>query len=77
MIRPIRRLRKLLTPPCRTCEHYMPPVLKKHGYCYSEKYLDYTERVSGCRYDRAENTLVRGTRFCTYEPKEATDADGA
>lgn len=75
MIRPIRHLRKLLTPPCRTCGHYMKPVLREKGYCYSEKYLSHRERVSGVRYDRAENTLVRGTRFCTYEPKEDTDAD--
>ena len=49
-------------------------VLSEKGYCYSEKYLSHRERVSGVRYDRAENTLVRGTRFCIYEPKEDTDA---
>lgn len=75
MLHPIRHLRKLLTPPCRTCKHSSCFALGKQCYCESEKYLDHEERVSGVRYRRADNSYVRGTRFCTYEKKEDADAD--
>lgn len=75
MPNPIRHLRKLLTPPCSACRHYGPDYMHNSGSCYSKRFLDHEERVSGMKYTCAENTLVRGTRFCTYEPKGEADAD--
>jgi hypothetical protein len=76
MIKPIKHLRKILTPPCSTCRHYEGSCcFGRAGSCYSKKYLDHEERVRGLQYLKAENTLVRGTRFCTYEEKEGNDAD--
>lgn len=71
MNNPIRHIRKLLTPPCSTCKHYSKPLFgESQPCCRSNKYLDREERISGRRYERAMNTLVRGTRFCTYERRE-------
>lgn len=75
MINPIKYIRKVSTPPCSTCRHYKGGFFGVAGYCYSKKYLEYVERVSGMQYLKGENTLVRGTRFCTYEEKEGNDAD--
>ena len=75
MIKPIKYLRKILTPPCSTCRHYEGSYSGLAGFCYSKKYLDYKERVSGLQDFKAKNTLVRGTRFCTYEEKEVNDAN--
>lgn len=76
MLHPIRYLRRIRTPLCSTCRHYARPIIGEYGKCYSRKYLDHVERVSGLIYRSADNTLVRGTRFCTYEKKEDADADG-
>ena len=75
MIKPIKHLRKILTSPCSTCHHYESSCFGGDGFCYSKKYLDYVERISGLQYLKPKNTLVRGTRFCTYEEKAGNDAD--
>lgn len=75
MIKPIKYLRKIFTPPCSTCRHYESSCFGGAGSCYSKKYLDYAERASGIQCLSAKNTVVRGTRFCTYEKKEGNDAD--
>lgn len=74
MFHPIKYLRSLLTPLCSTCSRYSKHTFDVRGSCYSRKYLDHEERVSGLRYRSADNALVRGTRFCTYERKVDTDA---
>lgn len=67
---PIRHIRKLLTPPCSTCKRCASSYFDASQYCYSKKYLDYVERVSGMRYRNSDCSNVRGTRFCTYERRE-------
>ena len=72
---PIKYLRLVTTPTCDTCCHFIRAGLFSNDRCACEKYLEHVNRLEGVRYDRAEIRLVRGTRWCDYEPIEDGDTD--
>lgn len=66
MSEPIKTYRKLKTPPCRTCARKM-----SYGFCRAKEYCDFHERIDPFDWgDDAPRELIRGTRWCHYEPKE-------
>jgi len=71
---PIKRLRLLTTPPCSECENCGEIRYGVTPSCYSETYLLHEEHISGIKYERADNTLVRGTRWCRFEHRSDDDA---
>ena len=70
---PIRRLRRLVTPPCRECAHYgekLVGLLEYVPVCRCERYLVHEEKLRCVRHDSAHCDIVRGTRFCAFESEE-------
>ncbi|WP_276683313.1 hypothetical protein [Slackia piriformis] len=63
---PIRRWRKLHTPPCRLCAHYV-----KDGYaeCTCPAAVLRKEKLRGLTCTKVRSDDVRGTRVCRFEPK--------
>ena len=63
---PIRRWRKLRTPPCRLCAHYV-----KDGYaeCTCPAAVLRKEKLRGLTCTKVRSDDVRGTRVCRFEPK--------
>lgn len=70
IVNPVRYIRVGLMPPCSQCKHCGEVILRKSLPCYSTKVLDHYERTTGIKYEYLDNTFVRGTRFCTFEPRE-------
>lgn len=62
---PIRRWRKLHTPPCRLCAHY-----SKDGNCTCPAAIVRDEQLHGARIFVLRSDYVRGTRVCAFEPKK-------
>lgn len=71
---PIRRWRKLHTPPCRLCANH---AAKRDPYfarivwnaCRCRRAIDRSERLDGAHADLLLCEEVRGTRYCAFEPK--------
>lgn len=73
---PIRYLRLVTTPACDKCRNYLDRGIFSDGECMCERYLEHINRVNGKRYKRADIDLVRGTRWCDFEPiEDEEDAD--
>lgn len=71
---PIRYWRLVTTPTCETCGHYVRSVIPSKSRCACKKYLEHANRLNGTEYRVAEISLVRGTRWCDFEPiEEETD----
>ena len=63
---PIKTHRKLKTPPCRTCSRSLPL-----SGCFAKEYCDFHERIDPFDWGNdVPRELIRGTRWCHYEPKE-------
>lgn len=67
---PIKYLRLVTTPACNTCCHFARGLSFDWDKCTCKKYLEHINRLGGTRYDRANVGLVRGTRWCDFEPIE-------
>ena len=63
---PLRKWRKLHTPPCRLCAHYV-----KDGYaeCACPAAVLRKEKLRGLTCTEVRSDDVRGTRVCRFEPK--------
>lgn len=63
---PLRKWRKLHTPPCRLCAHYV-----KDGYaeCTCPAAVLRKEKLRGLTCTKVRSDDVRGTRVCRFEPK--------
>lgn len=72
---PIRRWRKLHTPPCRMCANHAAKrdpdfariVLDE---CRCPRARERAERLEGRHADWLRCAEVRGTRMCAFEPKK-------
>lgn len=64
----------LTTAPCMECAYhsrdYCTDFYSKDDVCSCEKYLDRLEKLKCKRFKNALCTVVRGTRFCDFKPKE-------
>ncbi len=69
---PLRRWRKLRTPPCRLCEHYA-----KDGcvvdICACPAAVELEEKLTGSLCFNVRSKNVRGTRVCVFEPKKGEE----
>lgn len=73
---PIRYWRLVTTPTCEKCKHCVLGITLSKDRCTCEKYLEHANRLEGGRYRWSEIGLVRGTRWCDFEPiEEDGDAD--
>ena len=73
---PIRYWRLVTTPTCDKCKHFVCVIALSKDRCTCEKYLEHANRLEGGRYRWSEIGLVRGTRWCDFEPiEEDGDAD--
>ena len=73
---PIRYRRLVTTPTCDKCKHFVCGIALSKDRCTCEKYLEHANRLEGGRYRWSEIGLVRGTRWCDFEPiEEDGDAD--
>lgn len=70
---PIKYLRLVTTPTCETCGHCVKGGFFSEDKCTCEKYLEHTNRLNCTGYTLADVSLVRGTRWCDFEP---IDEDG-
>ena len=71
---PIKYLRLVTTPTCETCWHCIKGGSFSEDKCTCEKYLEHANRLECARYTLAHVSLVRGTRWCDFEPiEEETD----
>lgn len=70
---PIRRWRKLHTPPCRlcaNCSEMSDPDFRARWYaCRCPRARERAERLEGRHADWLRCAEVRGTRMCAFEPK--------
>lgn len=71
---PIKYLRLVTTPTCDKCKHYVCASAFSNEKCTCEKHLEHINRIEGTSYKWANISLVRGTRWCDFEPIEE-DAD--
>lgn len=73
---PIKYLRLVTTPTCDTCRNNgkgsRPGEYRE--FCMSKRYLEHEARLLGVSRECAPTSLVRGTRWCDFEPIE-DDAD--
>ena len=73
---PIKYMRLVTTPTCDKCRNYVAASIF-NGYrvcCTCERYLENTNRLGGTRCTNALAHVVRGTRWCDFEPiEEETD----
>lgn len=72
---PIRRWRKMHTPPCRLCANHAAksdPDFARIVWdaCRCRRAIDRSERLDGAHADWLLCKEVRGTRYCAFEPKE-------
>lgn len=70
---PIRHVRRLLTPPCSECARYglkLTGLAEYTPVCQCDSYLLRMEKLTCRKYNNAQCSLVRGTRFCKFERKE-------
>lgn len=72
---PLRRWRKLHTPPCRLCANHAAKIDKEFerivwDMCRCRRAIDRSERLDGAHADWLPCKDVRGTRYCAFEPKE-------
>ncbi|WP_449135562.1 hypothetical protein [Senegalimassilia anaerobia] len=70
---PIRYWRLVTTPTCEKCKHHVCGIALSKDRCTCEKYLEHANRLNGTEYRVAEINLVRGTRWCDFEPIEEGD----
>lgn len=71
---PIKYLRLVTTPTCDKCKHCVYGIVLSKDRCTCEKYLEHINRLEGARFKWAEIGMVRGTRWCDFEPiKEDAD----
>lgn len=71
---PIRRWRKMHTPPCRLCANHAAksdPDFARIVWdaCRCRRAIDRSERLDGAHADWLLCKEVRGTRYCAFEPK--------
>ena len=71
---PIRRWRKMHTPPCRLCANHAvksdPDFARvRWDVCRCRRAIDRSERLDGAHADWLRCKEVRGTRYCAFEPK--------
>lgn len=71
---PIRRWRKLHTPPCRLCANHAvksdPDFARaRWDACRCPRARERAERLEGRHADWLRCAEVRGTRMCAFEPK--------
>lgn len=71
---PIRRWRKMHTPPCRLCANHAekrdPDFARaRWDACRCRRAIDRAERLEGGHADWLRCAEVRGTRMCAFEPK--------
>lgn len=72
---PLRRWRKMHTPPCRLCANHAAksdPDFARIVWdaCRCRRAIDRSERLDGAHADWLLCKKVRGTRYCAFEPKE-------
>ena len=72
---PIRRWRKLHTPPCRMCANHAAKRDSDFARivldaCRCRRAIDRAERLEGAHADWLRCAEVRGTRMCAFEPKK-------
>ena len=75
---PIRRWRKMHTPPCRLCANHAAksdPCFERIVWdaCRCRRAIDRSERLDGAHADWLRCAEVRGTRYCAFEPKEGEE----
>lgn len=72
---PLRRWRKLHTPPCRLCANHSEMsdsnfARARWDVCRCPRARERAERLEGSRADWLRCAEVRGTRVCVFEKKE-------
>lgn len=66
---PLKRFRKLLTPPCRECVWYIAPCLSAPR-CRCPKALTYYEKMFGDSIFDQLTGHIRGTHLCKFKSIE-------
>lgn len=70
LCQPFNRLKRLATPPCEECVHFLAShTPKRNDLCLCPRYLNYINKLNAERYDSADTNCVRGTFFCKFKRK--------
>ena len=70
IVKIMREIKASRTPACSKCKHCIPEDYGDVYLCARQEYLEHAERIDCRRWANARATLVRGTRWCRFEPIE-------